>query len=85
LEVDANDAEYFGKFEMAVAVEDHEETKQEDAGHFDDGAPGHAIVQIIEKINPVAADSEYDEGIQLPEVVPFGGYRGRYGMVVHGL
>ena len=70
LEVGADDAEYFGEFEVTDAMEDHEEAKQKDAGQFDDGAPDHPVVKIIEKIKAVAADGENDKRIQLPEFVP---------------
>jgi hypothetical protein len=60
-------------------VKGHEEAKQEDPGQFDDGAPGHAVVQIIEKIEGIAADGQDNKGIQLPEFVP--GSTGRGGMV----
>jgi hypothetical protein len=82
LEVGADDAEYFRQLEVAHAMEDHEEVKQEDPGQFDDGAPGHVVVEVIEKIEAVAADGQHDKRIQLPEFVP-GRMGGGYRMVFH--
>jgi hypothetical protein len=64
-------------------MEDHEEAKQEDAGQFDDGAPGHPVVQIIEKIEAIAADGQNDKGIQLPEFMFGSTGRSGYRMVFH--
>jgi hypothetical protein len=60
-------------------MEDHEEVKQEDPGQFDDGAPGHVVVEVIEKIEAVAADGQHDKRIQLPEFVLWSAGRTGYG------
>ena len=72
-----------GSSRKPIAVEDHKEAKQEDAGQFDDGAPGHPVIEIIEKIEAIAADGQNDKGIQLPEFVPWG--TGMGGMVDIGI
>lgn len=63
-------------------MEGHEGAKQEDSGQFDDSAPGHVIVPIIEEIEAIAADGQDDERIQLPELLPGNTGRG-YRMVFH--
>ena len=83
MEVGADDAEYFGELKVADAMEDHEQVKQEDAGQFDEGAPGQPVVQIIEKIEAVAADGQHDKRIQLPEFVLWSAGRSGYRMVFH--
>ena len=65
-------------------MKDHEDAEHQDPGQFDHGAPGHPVIEIIEKINSVATDSQDNEGIQLPEFLPGGTRGGGYRMVVHG-
>jgi len=76
LQVSADDTKRFRQFEEAVPVQHHEGAKHQDTGQFDDSAPRHPVVQIVEKINSVTTDSQYDEGIQLPEFVPGGHAQG---------
>ena len=57
---------------MPSHVEHHEEEQHEDAYYFDDGAPEHSVVYIIEKIDRVAGHGQHDESIQLPELIARG-------------
>ncbi len=48
---------------MPGHVEHHEEDQHEDTNDFDDGAPDHSVIYIIEKIDPVAGHGQHDESI----------------------
>lgn len=85
LQIGENDTQNLGQPEPAVPVEQHEQTKDDDAGELDDGAILHSITPVVNEVDAVAADGQDNKSVKLPEPVSGGRRRCGYGMVCHAV
>lgn len=76
MQVHEEDAEEGRDCREAFLVEQDEDGQYKDAGYFDRSAVHHAVGQVIEEIDKIAAHGHHDERVQPPEAGLWGMGRG---------
>jgi hypothetical protein len=63
MEIDKEDAEQGGDGGAAFLVQENEDGQYQNTDYFDSGALHHAVCEVVDKIDQIAAHGQYDKRI----------------------